>query len=98
MSFEVLQQAETPEEKAVENMNRYITNAYTETISEQALEYFDSEDYQTKEQMQEIHENYISEIECADSQDEENYIWDNGYARGYEVAMQDILLYKKHKK
>jgi len=61
-----------------EYLEKYIDHAYDEVIREQAMEYFDSEDYKCEEQMQEIHENFIGEIESASPDDErENYLWDN---------------------
>ena len=60
-------------------------------ISEMAFERVD-EDWLSKEQIIEQHEEEINEIESrGDPQDDENYIWDNWYANGYAQGFRDLL-------
>jgi len=77
--------------KLIKKIERKTINIYDDIISEQAYENID-EDWKTKEEIMEEHFELISEIENADPDwDRENRIWENWYARGYEVALKDLL-------
>ena len=66
-----------------------IEDKRAELLSELAFGYF-SEDWLSKDEIQEYHDEAEWMIESAEPQDDENYIWDNGYIRGYIQAMRDI--------
>ncbi len=61
-----------------------------DTIEELAFEYI-TEDGKSKEEIIEEHEEIAGEIENIDPQDDENKIWDSGYARWKEVAYFEII-------
>lgn len=76
--------------KLIEKLKHKAKTIELNTIKELAFEYVD-EDWKSKEQIIEEHEEIIAEIESIDPQDEENKIWDNWYARWKEVAYNEIL-------
>jgi len=75
----------------IEKMEHKIKGLESEIISELAFERVD-EDWLSKEQIIEQHEEEIGEIESrGDPQDDENYIWDNWYANGYAQGFRNAL-------
>jgi len=75
----------------IEKMEHKMKTLEGDKISEMAFERVD-EDWLSKEQIIEQHEEEIGEIESmCDPQDDENYIWDNWYANGYAQGFRDLL-------
>jgi len=73
--------------KLIEKLERELVTIREDKIEEQAIEMLDWEDYRDEESMQEAVGEKITEIyEDAERQ------WECWYARGYEVAMKDIIL------
>ena len=78
-------------ENIMKHLEKEIKCIRDEAISDQAYEYID-EDWLSKEEIMEKHLNICETIENAEADwRKENFIWDNWYARGQEVAMRDLL-------
>lgn len=71
--------------KYIKKLEHRLKTIRQDKISEQAYELVD-EDEKSKEQIMEEHEEYIANIENDDDRQ-----WEAWYARGYEVALFDLI-------
>ena len=80
--------------RQIENEVRAVLNKLTkfadyDLLQELAWNYVD-EDGKHKTQIEEEHDEFISEIENADPQDDENYIYDAWIIEGYKRELIDL--------